>query len=253
MKPEFRIEELARSAGTTVRNVRAYRDRGLLPAPRREGRVAYYNNAHLGRLRLIAGMLERGYSLANIAELLEAWEQGQEIGDLLGLEAVLAGPWHEDAESSINRSDLDGLFGADVAPLVIESGVRLGVLSADPHDDDRLVVNQPRTLEAGAELLRAGVPIDVVLDLAGQLHEDVERIAGRFVDVVVNHVLDPAATRPDPRDVPRIAEVVARLRPLALKVVAAELGHALEHRVHDHLGEKVAQLLAEREADIEAS
>ena len=29
---EYRIDDLARAAGTTVRNVRAYQDRGLLPA-----------------------------------------------------------------------------------------------------------------------------------------------------------------------------------------------------------------------------
>lgn len=32
-----RIEELAEVAETTVRNVRAYQERGLLPSPRREG------------------------------------------------------------------------------------------------------------------------------------------------------------------------------------------------------------------------
>ncbi|MFB9386717.1 MerR family transcriptional regulator [Pseudonocardia petroleophila] len=36
---EYRIDELAHTAGTTVRNIRAYQDRGLLPPPRRVGRV----------------------------------------------------------------------------------------------------------------------------------------------------------------------------------------------------------------------
>ena len=36
---EFTIDELARVAGTTVRNVRAYQDRALLAPPERRGRA----------------------------------------------------------------------------------------------------------------------------------------------------------------------------------------------------------------------
>ena len=41
---EYRIDDLAREAGTTVRNVRVYQDRGLLPPPRREGRAGIYSD-----------------------------------------------------------------------------------------------------------------------------------------------------------------------------------------------------------------
>src|SRR5690348_8532613 len=64
------IDALAQAAGTTTRNVRAYQTRGLLPAPLVVGRVGYYGDAHLERLRLIANLQERGYSLAAIADLL---------------------------------------------------------------------------------------------------------------------------------------------------------------------------------------
>src|SRR5579862_7107656 len=92
---EYRIDELARLGETTVRNIRAYQDRGLLPPPRRAGRVGLYGPAHLARLRLIGQLLRRGYGLSNIAELLGAWEGGQDLADLLGLEAALTEPWGE--------------------------------------------------------------------------------------------------------------------------------------------------------------
>jgi DNA-binding transcriptional MerR regulator len=85
---EYRIDDLARAAGTTVRNVRAYRERGLVPPPRRHGRIALYDDAHVERLRLIAALLQRGYTLANIAELIEAWERGRDIAELLGVDAT---------------------------------------------------------------------------------------------------------------------------------------------------------------------
>ncbi|MBF6482319.1 MerR family transcriptional regulator, partial [Nocardia cyriacigeorgica] len=44
---EYRIDELARAAGTTSRNVRLYQEKGLLPAPvRRAGRANIYGDAH---------------------------------------------------------------------------------------------------------------------------------------------------------------------------------------------------------------
>ena len=41
---EYRIDELARLAGATVRNIRVYQDRGLLAPPRRDGRVGIYTS-----------------------------------------------------------------------------------------------------------------------------------------------------------------------------------------------------------------
>ena len=87
---EYRLEELAQQANTTVRNIRAYRDRKLLPPPRRQGRVAIYNDAHLGRLRLIADLLARGYTLGNIAELIAAWERGKDVADILQVNLLMA-------------------------------------------------------------------------------------------------------------------------------------------------------------------
>src|SRR4051794_678454 len=98
---EYRIDDLARAAGTTVRNIRAYRDRGLAPPPRRHGRLALYDDTHVDRLRLIGGLLHRGYTLANIAELIEAWEGGRDVGELLGVEVTEAGLRGPNAQAGV--------------------------------------------------------------------------------------------------------------------------------------------------------
>ena len=51
--------------------MRLYQTRGLLPPPRREGRVAYYGDDHRRRLRLITQLQERGFSLASIKHLID--------------------------------------------------------------------------------------------------------------------------------------------------------------------------------------
>src|SRR5437588_3519720 len=68
---EYRIEDLARTAGVAVDTVRFYQGRGLLPAPRRDGRVTWYGDTHLERLQRIRALQQRGFTLAVIRRFLE--------------------------------------------------------------------------------------------------------------------------------------------------------------------------------------
>lgn len=79
------IDELAVRAGTSSRNVRAYQTGGLLPHPRLVGRTGWYDEDHLARLATILRLAERGYSLSSIAELLDAWDRGASLEEVLGL------------------------------------------------------------------------------------------------------------------------------------------------------------------------
>ena len=237
---ELRIDELARVAGTTVRNVRAYQDRGLLPPPRREGRVAMYGDAHVARLRLIGRLLERGYTIANIHELLGAWERGRDLRDVLGLEEAVTGPWSDEVPGWVTADALAEMFptGDDDA---IARAVALGYLAPD---GDRFRVASPRQLHAGAELAAAGIPVDEILDLGDALRSDVDRIAERFVDLVARHVLAAALQGGvEELDVPALAAVVRRLRPLADAAVRAELARAMQHHTLETLGDQLAAVL----------
>ena len=73
---EYRINDLAEASGVSVRNIRVYQDRGLLPPPAIRGRTGWYSDEHLVRLNLISRMLERGYTFATISELLHAAHYG---------------------------------------------------------------------------------------------------------------------------------------------------------------------------------
>src|SRR6201995_1561654 len=108
---EYRIEDLARLAGTTTRNIRVYRDRGLLPPPLRAGRIALFNDTHLTRLRLITSMLDRGYNIAHVREMLSAWEEGRSLGDVLGLETAIAGSWTTEKPQTMPLLDARRLVG----------------------------------------------------------------------------------------------------------------------------------------------
>jgi DNA-binding transcriptional MerR regulator len=230
------VDELAGAAGTTVRNVRAYQDRGLVPPPRRQGRVGVYSDAHLARLRLVGQLLERGFTLGNIAELVSAFERGHDLGTVLGLEDVVTSPWSDEVAAWITLEELGELFpGAD--PGFVDEAIALGLLEPEPAQEPRqrhgrLRVPSPRLLHAGAELYAAGVPIAAVLDHARALRRDIERIAGRFLRLTADHVLDrylhTSQEELSDDDLAGLVEVIRRLRPLAQMAVDAELARAME-------------------------
>lgn len=237
---QYRIDDLARTAGTTVRNVRAYQDKGLLPPPRKEGRVAFYDEAHLARLRVIGALLERGYSLGNIAEMMETWEAGGDLREVLGFEEALTSPFIDEVETTIAVDELAKLFGT-IDLLAIGKAVKLGLLIPD---ETHFRVPSMRLLRAGAELHRAGIPFAPLIDELGRLRSDVDRIAERFVALVQRHVFDKYGDAlPPPSEAGKLAEMIRRVRPLAELVVDTELAHALERHIRAGLGDRLSRLL----------
>lgn len=88
--PTLSIDELARRVELPSSTIRMYQARKLLQPPTRVGRGAVYGAEHLNRLQLIASLQSRGFSLAAIGGLIEAWEHGQDLESLVGSEATLA-------------------------------------------------------------------------------------------------------------------------------------------------------------------
>jgi DNA-binding transcriptional MerR regulator len=237
---DYRIDELARAGNTTVRNVRAYQERGLLPPPRREGRVGLYSESHLARLRVINALLERGYSLGNIAELLETWEAGGDLRELLGFEQAVLSPFVDEPEGTIALDELAKLFDT-IDPLAIAKAVKLGLLIPE---ETQFRVPSMRLLRAGAELHRSGIPLSALLDELAALRDNVDQIAERFVALVQRHVFDKYGDAlPPPSETAKLTDMVQRVRPLASLVVDTELGHALERHIRAGLGDRLVRLL----------
>ncbi|MER6421544.1 MerR family transcriptional regulator [Streptomyces sp. NPDC001137] len=230
MQTPYRIEDLAHRSGATVRTIRAYQDRGLLPRPERRGRANLYSDAHLARLRQIADLLDRGYTLASIKELLEAWDAGRGLGGVLGLVAEVDGPWTDEEAVRISRAELDERFGGDPDDAAVADAVELGVLEPVPGDGDSFLVPSPQELSVAVELHSAGVPLAAISGHLRELRGQVEHIAARFLEFTTEHVfaryLD-GPHRPTDADAAEAASLVRRLRPLAQQTVDAELARAM--------------------------
>lgn len=237
----MKIEDLARVSGCSTRNIRNYQTRGLLPPPVVVSRTGYYDQGHLARLRLIATLQGRGYSLAAIADLARAWEEGKDVGDLLGFERALTEPWGEDERPERVPLEvmLDRFPDAATDRALVDRTVRLGLIKLD---GDHVVILRPRTVSIGAELVAVGVPIAAALDELEMLAEDANRVASRFVALFDQHIWEPFQAAGLPADA--LAEVTAalvRMRPLAAHAVANAIRTAMDERVSDTAIERLAQ------------
>ena len=240
---EYRIGELAREAGITVRTLRYYQERRLLPPPRHEGRVGWYSQSHLDRLRVIGQMLDRGHTLGGIGELLSAWEQGYDLADLLGFERAMTTSWSDEVAVPVTVADISALLGGQLTPEVLEEAVRLGYIEVD---GDRVIHVSRRLLDTTTALVREGIPLPAILAAGRELQAGLDEMASLFVELVITHVLARGRGAPPPREVARLAETVERLRPVARTVIDAEFGRAMDRRARASYGEFI-RLLAARD------
>ena len=188
--------------------LRFYRERGLIPPPRREGRIAWYDEHHLARLRTIAALLERGHTLNGIADLATAFESGRDVGEVLGL-----GEPTEETPVRLSPEELADYFEGEVTPENLAAALDLGYLATD---GDEIVHISRRLLDVSAALVREGVPLSAVLDTGRRVRAHAEALADLFVEVLKEHT--PQGE-------------VDKLRPLAKSVVEAELSMALDRRL----------------------
>ncbi|MDQ4091820.1 MAG: MerR family transcriptional regulator [Actinomycetota bacterium] len=230
MAAAMTIDQLARESGVTSRNIRAYQTRGLLPSPRMEGRVGYYDDAHLARLKYIAGLQERGFSLAAIQALLDAWDEGRGLNEVLGFEEALTAPWSDETPERVSVEWLLERFPEAVDDLgLVQRAVTLGLLR---EVDGGFEAPSPRLVKIGAELVAAGVPLAAVLDEYERLVADADRIAERFVALFESNVWERfvEAGMP-PERLGEVTEALQRARPTALAAMDAALAHAMERAV----------------------
>ncbi|KHO24008.1 hypothetical protein QQ44_17835 [Mycolicibacterium setense] len=195
---EYRLEDLARISGVSARNIRAYRERGLLDSPRRVGRSAYYGERHLAQLTAISQLLAKGFNSAHIAEFFAGLRSGKDLPATLGIEGS---GWSRPKTLAADVDPADD----DVRALVEFGLVR--IVDGSVEVPDPALAAQV----TGAEDQRRSIRI--VAQLA--------RSTDAAIDTVTESVVAALTAS-------RGAVSDARLRELARAVVSAEVDRALQ-------------------------
>ncbi|BCF90305.1 MerR family transcriptional regulator [Paraburkholderia largidicola] len=246
---EYTVDELARVSDSTVRNIRAYQDRGLLAPPEKRGRVGVYDDTHASRLKLIHHLLARGYTLANIQDLIKAIDEGHDLRSILGLENAIGSRWSHERPKKYSLVELAKMFGVKGTPAsltkTVAKAVELGLLE---RDGLAFVARSPATLDAGATMAQAGIPLADLFDAVRESRPHFDAIAKALVNLVVRQ-LDryESDALPPPADVPALVDAIWRVRPLGMVLVESEMNRALEEASGDYLGDRVAAIMAKLE------
>ena len=95
----YKIDELARASGMSVRTVRYYVQRGLLPAAAFRGKDTAYDHGHLVRLRAIRRLQEAFFPLEAIAVELDG-RTAHEIEAIADGRVALVSPVDDDDTST---------------------------------------------------------------------------------------------------------------------------------------------------------
>src|SRR5258708_1764352 len=238
---QMTIEELASQAGTATTTVRMYQSKGLLTPHQRRGRIGYYGQGHLARLRLIAQLQEQGFSLASIKQLTDAWESGRGLDDILGLETQVAAIWAPEPPARLKLSEFKELFGGQRITLaVISRAVRMGLVG---FDGTSITVKSPKLLAIGLELVRAGIPVKEMMDELDALQGIAASIAGRFTAVFERNMWEPFVAAGLPADQIRpLTQSLQRLSALAQAVIDVVLRDALRRQAGDFLAQQATRL-----------
>jgi DNA-binding transcriptional MerR regulator len=183
------VDQLAAHVGLPVRTIREYQTMRLLPSPQRQGRIGLYGHEHRRRLGLIARLQQRGYSLASIRELLDAWEAGTNLPDLLGVDVGPAAL--DEAPLRLTRAELSARLQT-MTPSSARKAEQAGLITAD--GPGHFVVRSPALLALVADGMHAGVSLTDMLKLVATLRDQLGALADGLADQIITRVWEPLVT-----------------------------------------------------------
>ena len=231
---EWPVEVIAAKSGLPVRTIREYQTMRVLQPPVRRGRVSFYSDAHLRRLALIARLQQRGYSLAAMRDLFEAWAAGRDLA------AVLTDP--------------DGML-VDEAPVVIDQD-RLSAavkhLPVDRMDDliqmgvvidsgeNQFCVPSPSLLVLLDDAIANGVSPEDAMQVAASIAHGAQTIADEVAAVLAasleGRIPDESTVQLLRRGRLLVAQATSRL-------LLHELGLALSNLADRTVDQSLAELV----------
>lgn len=223
MGDELSLDELADRSGVSSRTIRYYQSEGVLPSPRREGRKAWYREAHVERLELIAELQERGLKLEAIQSLLERAGKGRtSVTEWLGIDEALRVSWTDDHASTMTLADVHDRLGKRPRRFVGEL-VDAGLL--ERQADGTFLAPSDALLDLTLRLVDAGVSIDISRRAAELLRRRLARSADDLVKLFEAETGRSFAGGGTPEEV---AAALDAIRPVAIDAAGLILAQELE-------------------------
>jgi DNA-binding transcriptional MerR regulator len=238
----FPIEELARRTGMTVRTLRAYQSRKLLPAPEVRSRMGYYSARHVSRVELVKDLQAEGFKLDTIARMLD--NTGDSDAEILQFSRTVKSLFGEAEPQIIDVAELAERF--PTAPgheaEIIGRAEKLGLLRK--LDDNRYEELAPSVLRAGQDAMTS-LNIDVrrSLKLVEQLRKHADGVSKLYLELFLESVWKPFADAGQPdEDWPAVQAALERLRGIAEEALLGVFDVAMAERINETFGREFARM-----------
>ena len=226
----FRVEELAKAADVSVDTVRYYQKQRLLPAPERDGRLAWYTDDHLDRMGRIKELQRRGFSLSVIRRFLNGELDGADEGLAEAVGVV------ETDEALFRIEDLAAR--TQVPAPMLEALVRDGLLVGRTFEGElRFTEDDVAIVAGGLRVLETGLPLPELLALARRHHEATRQFAAEAVELFDTYVRQPLRTADLPEDEreKRMVDAFHTLLPVVTELATYHFRRVLLQVAQEHL------------------
>ncbi|WP_326701056.1 MerR family transcriptional regulator [Streptomyces sp. NBC_01754] len=229
-EPTLTVDELAARAGVTVRTVRFYGTRGLLPPPViGPRRVGHYGPAHLSRLALIEELQHQGMTLAAIERYLEQLPPDLSAHDL-AIHRALVASWAPDAAEDLERAELERRAGRALTEPDVDRLVAMGVLERREGDGGFRV--DVGLLRLGVELLDVPIAHETILAARTVLLEHTRSAAQELTRLFRDEVWNPYREREaDPEHVKAMKSLSAHMQPMVLQALLTAFQRSLKEEL----------------------
>lgn len=175
---EYTIDGLAAVSEVPARTIRYYQTEGVLPPPRRQGRIALYGTEHLDRLALISRLKARGLQLGAIADLVAGSQaRDRTVEEWLDLKDRFWPDWASESPSILTRDDALARVGSEAD---LDALLASGLMAAEGREAVR--VEYPPLLEGALQLRDQGFSLDMVATAYGIALEHSDAAAREILD-----------------------------------------------------------------------
>ena len=156
---ELTVEELASRTGISVRNLRFYTTKGLVPPPTKRGRTAVYNGEHVARFELLQDLQGHGLSLSAI-ERFFAGIPDDATPEQIALHRTTLRPLASAEPTVVSRRQLETRAGRKLTDDDLDRLTALGGVAVG--EDGDYALNEAR-MRASLDIIDRGIPTSIAL------------------------------------------------------------------------------------------
>ncbi|MFJ9643300.1 MerR family transcriptional regulator [Streptomyces sp. NPDC101206] len=227
-EPTLTVDELASRAGVTVRTVRFYSTRGLLPPPViGPRRVGHYGPEHLSRLALIEELQHQGMTLSAIERYLDALPDDLNAHDL-AIHRALVATWAPDSAEEVSREELEKRAGR---PLPEEDLHRLAAMDVIAASGGGFRVD-PALLRLGVALLDVPISHGTILAARRVMLEHARATAQELTRLFRDDVWGPFTEgEDDPERVESMRALSAHMQPMVVQALVTAFQRSLKEEL----------------------